>query len=80
MAEAGFPSVNGLFWAGLGGPPGLPAPIAKILDNALKETLGDLEIIDKLGKGDFFLFYLSGDNYKKFVLDEGKAIKALNLR
>jgi tripartite-type tricarboxylate transporter receptor subunit TctC len=80
MAEAGFPSVNGLFWAGLGGPPGLPAPIAKILDNALKETLGDPEIIDKLGKGDFFLFYLSGDNYKKFVLDEGKAIKALNLR
>ena len=80
MAEAGFPSVNGLFWAGLGGPPGLPANIIKTVDNALKESLGDPDVIDKLGKGDFFLFYLPGDNYKKFVLDEGKAIKALNLK
>jgi len=80
MAEAGFPSVNGLFWAGLGGPPGLPANIVKILDNAVRESLSGPEVIDTLDKLDFYLFYLSGDQYRKFVLDEGKAIKALNLR
>lgn len=80
MAEAGFPSVNGLFWAGLGGPPGLPGNIVKILDQAIKESLSDPDIVDKLDKGDFFPWYLPGDKYRKFVLDEGEAIKALNLR
>jgi len=80
MAEAGFPSVNGLFWAGLGGPPGLPANIAQILDSAVSESLSGPDVIDTLDKMDFFVFYLPGDKYRKFVLDEGKAIKALNLK
>jgi tripartite-type tricarboxylate transporter receptor subunit TctC len=80
MTEEGFPSVNGLFWAALGGPPALPANIVTAVDNAVKESLGDPDIIDKLAKGDFFPFYLSQGNYKKFVLEEGKAIKALSLK
>ena len=80
MAEAGFPTVNGLFWASFGGPPGLPANIVQIVDSAVKEALKDPEILEKLEKGDFFPWYLSQEQYKKFVLDEGKAIKALNLR
>lgn len=80
MAEAGFPSVDMVFWVGLGGPPGLPANIVKILDNAVKESLSDPEVIAKLNKLGIEPFYQSGERYKKFVLDEGEAIKALKLR
>jgi tripartite-type tricarboxylate transporter receptor subunit TctC len=79
-AEAGFPSVDMVFWVGLSGPPGLPANIVKILDNAVKESLSDPEVIAKLDKLGIEPFYQSGDKYRKFVLDEGEAIKALKLK
>jgi len=80
MAEAGFPSVDMVFWVGLSGPPGLPANIVKTLDNAVKESLSDPETIAKLDKVGIEPFYQPGDKYRKFVLDEGEAIKALKLR
>ncbi len=80
MAEAGFPSVDMVFWAGLGGPPGLPANIVKILDNAVRESLSDPDVIAKLDKMGIEPFYLSGDEYRKFVFDEGEAIKSLKLK
>jgi tripartite-type tricarboxylate transporter receptor subunit TctC len=80
MAEAGFPSVDMVFWVGLSGPPGLPANIVKALDDAVRESLSDPEIIAKLDKVGIEPFYQPGDKYRKFVLDEGEAIKALKLR
>ena len=80
MAEAGFPSVDMVFWVGLGGPPGLPANIVKILDNAVRETFNDPDVVAKLDKAGIEPFYQPGDQYKKFVMDEGEAIKALKLR
>ncbi len=80
MAETGFPSVDMVFWVGLGGPPGLPANIVKILDNAVRESFNDPEVVAKLDKLGIEPFYQSGDKYRKFVLDEGEAIKALKLR
>lgn len=69
-----------VFWVGLGGPPGLPANIVRILDHAVKETFSDPEVIAKLDRLGIEPFYLPGDPYRKFVLDEGEAIKALKLR
>jgi tripartite-type tricarboxylate transporter receptor subunit TctC len=80
MAEAGFPSVDMVFWVGLGGPPGLPVNIVKTLDNAVRESLSDPDVIAKLDKVGIEPFYQPGDKYRKFVLDEGDAIKALKLR
>ncbi len=80
MAEIGFPSVDMVFWVGLSGPPGLPANIIKILDNAVREALSDPEVIAKLDKVGIEPFYKPGDAYRKFVIDEGEAIKALKLR
>lgn len=40
----------------------------------------DPEVIAKLDKLGIEPFYQSGERYKKFVLDEGDAIKALKLR
>ncbi len=79
-AEAGYPTVTGLFWASLGGPPGLSANIVKTLDETVRESLKDPGAIASLAKMDFFPYYLSTDEYKKFVLDEGEAIKALKLK
>ena len=80
MAEMGFPSVDMVFWVGLSGPPGLPANIVKILDNAVREALSDPDVIAKLDKVGIEPFYKPGDKYRKFVLDEGEAIKALKLK
>jgi tripartite-type tricarboxylate transporter receptor subunit TctC len=80
MAEAGFPSVDLVFWVGLSGPPGLPANIVKILENAVRESLSTPDVIAKLDKMGFTPFYESGDKYWKFILDEREAIKALKLK
>jgi tripartite-type tricarboxylate transporter receptor subunit TctC len=80
LAEAGFPSVDMVFWVGLSGPPGLPAPVVKTLDNAVRDALSDPDVIAKLDKAGIEPFYQPGDAYRKFVLDEGEAIKALKLR
>jgi len=80
MIELGFPSVNMVFWSGLGGPPGLPANMIKILDDAVKEAVSDPEVIAKLDKTGIEPWYQPGDAYRKFVFDEWQAIKALNLK
>jgi tripartite-type tricarboxylate transporter receptor subunit TctC len=69
-----------VFWVGLGGPPGLSAHIVTILDNAVKESFNDPDVIARLDKAGIEPFYQPGDRYRKFVLDEGEAIKALKLR
>jgi putative tricarboxylic transport membrane protein len=80
MAEAGFPTVDTYFWVGLGGAPGLPPNIVKTLDNAVRDAIKDADqdpavvaACDKLGLS---TGYLSGDEYKKFVREEGERVKA----
>ncbi len=80
MRELGFPSVDLVYWASLGGPPGLPANVIKILDNASKETLNDPEVKGKLDKIGISTWYLAGEAHRKFVFDEGNTIKALGLQ
>jgi tripartite-type tricarboxylate transporter receptor subunit TctC len=80
MIELGFPSVNMLYWAGLSGPPGLPASTIKILDDAVKVALQDPDVIDKLAKIGIEPAYQPSDIYRKFVFDEGIAIKSLKIK
>ncbi|HBB18465.1 MAG: hypothetical protein A3J94_00115 [Syntrophus sp. RIFOXYC2_FULL_54_9] len=79
-SELGFPSVNMVFWSGLGGPPGLPANVVKILDDAVKVAVRDPEVIPKLDKTGIEPWYQPGDVYKKFVFDEWQSIKSLKLK
>lgn len=46
--EAGFPSVQVLFWIGISGPPGLPAPIRAQWEAALKAITADPAVIAKM--------------------------------
>ena len=80
MAEAGYPTVNMVLWVGLSGPPGLPTNIVKTMDDAVRETLKDPDIAAKLDSMGIIPFYLSTDKFRRFVLDEGEAIKALKLK
>jgi tripartite-type tricarboxylate transporter receptor subunit TctC len=81
MAEVGFPTVDTYFWVGLSGAPGLPANIVKLLDNAVKEAVKDADqdpaVIDAFDKLGLSTAYLSGDNFKKFVLEEGERVKSV---
>jgi tripartite-type tricarboxylate transporter receptor subunit TctC len=79
-AEAGFPSVDMVYWAGLAGPPGLPENVVKIVDNAARETLKDPEVVVKLSKIGLEPFYLPGDQFRKFVFDEVRSIKSLKIK
>jgi tripartite-type tricarboxylate transporter receptor subunit TctC len=78
--EIGFPSVDMVYWAGFAGPPGLPENIVKTVDNAVKESLRDPEVIAKLAKIGLDPFYLPGDQFRKFVFDEVRSIKSLKIR
>jgi tripartite-type tricarboxylate transporter receptor subunit TctC len=47
-AEAGFPSVETLYWIGISGPPNLPANIVQTWDEALREVVADKAVQEKL--------------------------------
>ena len=62
------------------GPPGMPANIVKILENAAKQVDAVPDVVEKLDKTGLEPFYLSGDAYRKFVFNEAITLKALKLR
>ncbi len=80
MIELGYPSVDGLFWASLAGPPGLPANVVKILEQTVKEALTDPEVIAKLDKVGIEPAFQPSEVYKKFVFDEWQTLKSLRLK
>lgn len=79
-AEAGFPSVDMVYWAALTGPPGLPANIVKTMDDAVREALKDPDVVAKLDKLGIEPFYQSGEAFRKFVFDETRSIKSLKIK
>jgi tripartite-type tricarboxylate transporter receptor subunit TctC len=79
-AELGFPTVNLTYWAGYCSPPGTPQNIVKAWIDAVKATVTDPETIAKFDKVGFVPAFLAGEDFKKFVLDEGNSIKSLKLK
>jgi len=81
FAEVGLPTVDIYFWVGLSGAPGLPADVIKTMDNAVKEAIKeaerDPEVVAKFDQLGLTAFYMPGDEYKKFVRDEGERVKAV---
>lgn len=48
--EAGYPSIETLYWIGISGPPNLPADIARAYDQAIREVTSDPKVIEGLFK------------------------------
>lgn len=52
----------------------------KIWIEAVKAATEDPEMLSKFEKLGVVPAFLGGDNFRKFVIEEGKAIKGLKLR
>lgn len=46
--EAGFPTIETLYWIGFSGPPGMPAEIAAAYDRATREVVADAQVREGL--------------------------------
>ncbi len=79
-AELGYPTVNLTYWAGFCAPPGLPQEIVKTWIDAVRAAVTDPEVIAKFESVGFVPAFLGGEDFKKFVLEEGKSIKGLKLK
>ena len=79
-AELGYPTVNLTYWAGFCAPPGLPPGIVKTWIDAVRATVNDPEVMAKFESVGFVPAFLEGEDFKKFVLEEGKSIKGLKLK
>jgi len=66
MIELGYPRSTCFFWAGLSGPPGIPANIVKILENAAKAVDAIPESFEKLDKTGLETVLPAADDYRKF--------------
>jgi tripartite-type tricarboxylate transporter receptor subunit TctC len=76
--EQGFPSIATDFWVGYAGPAGLPANVIQTWEKLVKEIVNDPAVLpewEKLGGQPEFL---PSDQFKKFVLEEAKEIKAVS--
>lgn len=77
-AEQGFPSVNTDFWVGYSGPKGLPKNIAQTWMDHVKEIVNDPNILPELEKLGGMPGFLGIDEFRKFVMDEAREIKAVS--
>ena len=68
--EAGYPTVNYLYWVGFSGPPNLPPDIIDKWDKTLQEILKDPEVISKLKNIGAIPFYQNARGNRKYVMEE----------
>lgn len=76
--EAGFPTVDYVFWVGFSGPPAMPMDLRDIFAKTVEEILKDPGVVDRLAKKfDAGATFLGPDAFKAFVQDEANKIERL---
>ncbi len=70
MAEAGYPGAAATSWLGLIGPSNLPQNVLNRLDKAIADVVVDPGVKDKLNKLALRSATLTGDAFRKAVVDE----------
>jgi tripartite-type tricarboxylate transporter receptor subunit TctC len=78
--EQGYPSIKLTFWVGFSCPPGIPQNIVQTWIDAVRALVADPEVITKLDKIGVVPAFLGGNDFKNFVFEEGKSIKALKVK
>ena len=68
--EQGYPTLTGLFWTGISGPPKLPSHIIAKWDDVIQEMLKDPEILTKMKNLGLKPFYLNSSKAKEHVKKE----------
>lgn len=79
-AEAGFPSIEVLYWIGFSGPPKLPAHIVKAWDDALQEIEKSKALADGLLKVGLLPLYANAKGMAERVQKEEQQTKELYAR
>jgi tripartite-type tricarboxylate transporter receptor subunit TctC len=74
--EAGFPSVDYIYWVGFSGPPGMPEEVKEIFAKTVEEILKDPQVAERLAKSFNALpAFLSIEAFKGFVQEEANKIE-----
>ncbi len=74
-SEQGFPNISAEFWVGYSAPMGLPKSIIQTWVSALKSILNDPAMVETFDKLSLLPGFLAEDDFRKFILEEAKAIK-----
>jgi len=76
-AEAGFPSLNTIFWIGLSGPSKLPQNVVERLNAVMSKILNDPKVVAKFEAVGTTSVYRNFSDFKTFVLKESEVVKSL---
>ena len=77
-AEQGYPSVITDMWVGFAGPPGLPSGIVQTWETLVKEIVNDPAILPEWEKIGGMPGFLPKEEFRRFVMEEAKEIKAVS--
>ncbi len=76
--EQGYPQVKTDFWVGFSGPQNLSSQVVQAWENAVKEIVNDPTVLPEWDKMGGMAEFLPREKFRKFVMDEAKAIKAVS--
>ena len=76
-AELGYPTVTGVQWNGISGPPNLPAPVIEKWNKDLQEMLKDPEAISSLKNVGASPFFHDARQFREFVLKQTEEVAIL---
>lgn len=79
-AEAGFPSIEVLYWIGISGPPNLPSEIVKVWDETLREVEKSKSFRDGMLKVGLLPLYRDAKSMAERVQKEAAQTKELYAR
>ena len=76
--EAGFPSVDYVYWVGFSGPPGIPAHVVETFTKTAEEILKTPDVVERLAKRfDGVPAFLGPEAFRGFVQEEANKIERL---
>lgn len=76
--EQGYPSIISDFWVGFSGPAGLPSSVVQTWERVVKEIVDDPALLPEWEKIGGEPEFLAREEFKKFVMEEAKEIKAVS--
>jgi tripartite-type tricarboxylate transporter receptor subunit TctC len=75
LSEKGFPQATLLFWAGYFAPAGIPQEVKAALVPALKQAIGDPEVVERLKKLQFLPEYGGPESLMKEIVEQQRIIR-----
>ena len=76
-AELGYPTITGVQWNGISGPPNVPAAVTEKWNKDLQEMLKDPEAISKLKNVGASPFFHDARQFREFVLKQTEEVAIL---